>query len=648
MSRAEPQTGRDVTTRVGFWSRARPLLLIVSLCVAAFAPVLTADWVQWDDDRNFTEHWAWRGLSLDHLAWMFTTFHMGHYQPLSWLSLGIDWTVFGLDARGFHATNLALHVFTAVAFWFLARRVLALATASTVEPRAVEIGATCAAAFFAVHPLRVESVAWITERRDVLGGLFFVLAVGAWVRHATSLSTHRRLWYAATFVFALLSLLSKASAIVLPAVFVVLDVWPLRRAKLASARWILDKLPFLALSCLFGFLALRAQLAADAALADIGRHGIVERGVQSAYSLAFYLGKTVWPTDLVPIRELPASLFEARFLVPAMSAVVLTAILFAFRRRHPAFLAAWIAYAVILSPTSGVAQAGPQLVADRYSYFSTLPFALLVGGFVMWIARRNRLGARVATAVLSIGLAVLTNSQSEAWRNTRTLWEHTLGVDPDSSVARHNLGSWILVHGASEVDPVRRTAQLMEARDHFEHGLIVTQRPQFDIGLGLVAGQLADLDPAHATELRREALERIERGVRAGEALGRVETAWRFQLGAALLGVGRNADARRELAIVVRAWPDNPQGHRVLALACAAEHDWTDAAHHVELALRVQETDALLWLRLGTFRARAGQVDEARVALERALDLTRVNPAFPGVAELASGELKALPKKRSP
>ncbi len=646
MTRAKRDTGRDAMTRVGFASRAWPLFAIVSLCVAAFAPVLTADWVQWDDDRNFTENWAWRGMSLDHVAWMFTTFHMGHYQPLSWLSLGADWTLFGLDARGFHATNLAIHILTAVAFWFVARRVLTLAMDPQLDPRTVDIGATCAAAFFAVHPLRVESVAWITERRDVLGGLFFVLAVGAWVRYATSLSTHRNRWYAATFLLALLSLLSKASAIVLPAVFVVLDVWPLRRARFASAASLREKLPFVVLSCLFGFLALRAQLAADSAFAELGRHGIVDRAVQCAYALAFYVGRTIWPTDLVPIHELPTTLFEARFLVPAMSAVALTTTLFVFRRRYPALLAAWIAYAVILSPTSGVAQAGPQLVADRYSYFSTLPFALLVGGSVMWIARCDRLVAWAATAVLSIGLASATHAQSKAWQTTRALWEHTLGVDPDSSVARHNLGSWILVHGANETDPVRRTAQLMEARAHFEHGLSVTQRPQFEVGLGLVAGALANIDPAHGAEHRREALERIERGVRAAEARGRVETAWRFQLGAALLGVGRNTDARRELGLVVLEWPDNPEGHRVLALACAAEQDWSEAAHHVELALRVQGTDALLWLRLGTFRARAGQVDEARMALERAIQLTREDPEQASIAELANGELNALREKR--
>ncbi|MBL8860474.1 MAG: tetratricopeptide repeat protein [Planctomycetes bacterium] len=618
------------------WAAPVALLLLVA---AAFAPALGADWVQWDDDRNFTENWAWRGLTPDHLAWMATTFHMGHYQPLSWLTLGLDWELWGLDARGYHLTNVALHAATALALFQLARRLLAIGLAADLHEPSVELGALCAAASFAVHPLRVESVAWITERRDVLGGMFFVLAIQAWIRYATATAGRRARWYAAALVFALLSLCAKAAAIVLPALLLVLDVWPLRRLERQARLALLDKLPFVLLSGVFGALALAAQASTQAALIDIERHGLAERAVQAAYGLAFYTAKTLWPVNLVPIHELPASLLTPRLLIPAAAAVALTLILVGLRGRAPALLAAWTAFAVILSPVSGVAQAGPQLVADRYSYFSTMPFAILAGAALAVLARRNAGVARTVLLVLAGALCWATHVQTRVWRDTRALWEHTLAVDPDCGVALHNLGSWCLVQSATAPDAPARRALLQEARALFERGARAAPAPKFEVGLGVVAGELAALEPERADALRREALARIEGGVRWGEALGRVETAWRFQLGAALLESGRSDDAARELEQVVRDWPDNPQGQRVLALARAAQGRFEDAAHHVEVALRSQPQEPVLWLRLGTFRSYAGQRDSARAALERALELCGLDPAFAELARAARAEL---------
>ncbi len=622
------------------------LLLIASVTAAAFWPVLSADWVQWDDDRNFTEHHAWRGLSGAHLAWMFTTFHMGHYQPLSWLTLALDWSVWGLDARGFHATNLALHAGTALALWFLARRLLARALGAAPGDPGVWLGATFAALVFAVHPLRVESVAWITERRDVLGGLFFVLATHAWVRHAEADEARAGRWYAIALACALLSLLSKASAMVLPALFLLIDVYPLRRWPRAGRRMLLDKLPFVALTLVFAALALRAQAGAEDALLGLDRHGPLERALQAAYALAFYLGKTLWPSDLVPVRELPDAWLAARYLLPALATLGITAALVLLRRRYPALLAAWVAYAVILSPVSGVAQAGPQLVADRYSYFACLPFALLAGSGLVALARRHAAAARVAGLAIVLVLAVATRAQARVWRDTESLWSHALAVDPDAAHPLRNLASWKLVRSAGATDPAVRRRLLQEARALSEHGLRVAPGPAFEVSLGLVAGQMADLDTARRAEHKREALERIERAVRLGEAAGRVETGWRFQLGAALLEAGRVPEAIRELTSVAEVWPRSPQVHRVLSLAHASEQRWSEAARHAGIALELQPDEPLLWLRAGTFHARLGERHAARAALERALELCGSAPARGEIATQARAELEALSAPR--
>ncbi len=159
--------------------------LIVALVFIAFFPALSADFVHWDDDRNFLENPSYRGLSLAHLEWMATTFQGGPYQPLSWLTLAIDHALWGMDARGYHFTNVLLHACGAVAFYFLARRLFALCS-SAMRDKTLDLASLAAALLFALHPLRAESVAWVTERRDVLSGVFFVLATSAYLRFAAS------------------------------------------------------------------------------------------------------------------------------------------------------------------------------------------------------------------------------------------------------------------------------------------------------------------------------------------------------------------------------------------------------------------------------------------------------------------------------
>ena len=163
-------------------------VLIVALVVLAFWPAFSAGFLDWDDDRNFTDNTAYRGLSAQHLAWMATTHHMGPYQPLSWWTLGVDYTLWGMDPRGYHATNVLLHALTALAFYALALRLLPLCWKGANVPggRAVQLAAAAAALLFALHPLRCESVVWVTERRDVLSGVFFVLTLWAWLRFVTA------------------------------------------------------------------------------------------------------------------------------------------------------------------------------------------------------------------------------------------------------------------------------------------------------------------------------------------------------------------------------------------------------------------------------------------------------------------------------
>lgn len=250
-------------------SWAFPITIVV-VTFGCFAPTLACDWISnWDDDWNFLLNEHYRGLSWQHVEWAFTTYHHGHYQPLSWISAGLDYTFWGMDAWGYHLTNVLLHCATAAVVYLVLKQLLRLTLAGHAEVRSPSWPAAVGALLFAIHPLRVESVAWITERRDVLSGLpalAVVLFYLRWAAVSDSNSSVRpvRHYWLAVFCFAA-SLFSKANALTLPVVLLVLDVYPLRRITFEGlkprfgAHILVEKLPFFALSLLFGFLAIQAQ-----------------------------------------------------------------------------------------------------------------------------------------------------------------------------------------------------------------------------------------------------------------------------------------------------------------------------------------------------------------------------------------------------
>ncbi len=626
------------------------ILAIVVAVIVAFSPSFSAEWLQWDDNRNFTDNRAWRGLGAEQLNWMFTTRHMGHYQPLSWVTVALDHAVWGMNPKGYHLTNVVLHAATAVAFLFLAHRLLSIGMAARATPERLWIGAAFAALAFAIHPLRVESVAWITERRDVLAGLFFVLAVGAWVRYACADPEHRARWYLAALVLVLLSLLSKAAAIVMPALLLVLDVWPLRRWQADRRRALLDKLPLVALSVVFGWLAISAQGHAETALLSVEKHSFLHRAVQAAYGLVFYAWTTIAPVELSPIYEIPKDLLVARYLLPAAIAVAVTVALWLQRRRLPALACAWFAYAIILSPTSGVAQAGPQLVADRYSYFSCMPFALLAGGAVLSLRDRIGSSAWAAGAFVLVLLGAATYRQAHVWRTSEALWTHVTRLDPNSRNGINGLGSVRLLQYAAAPTQQEKARRLMEARELFQRGMRVASSPKFEFNYGVTLAEQAQYDQANREALLRESWEYMDRAMTKARASGVIETGWRFQYATALTRENRASEALPELLRVVDEWPYVPEPLRVLGLAYAQLEDWDLAAQYTERAAKLQPSEATLQVRLGIFRARAGQPDAARSALQRAIELCRAssNPADEATLRTAEKELAKLSSAGSP
>ncbi|HEU4439855.1 MAG TPA: hypothetical protein VFT36_11430, partial [Methylomirabilota bacterium] len=356
-------------------------LLVALLALAAFLPALDGAFLNWDDDRNFLWNTAYRGLGWAQLRWMFTATWMGHYIPLTWLSLGLNYVLGGMAPWGYHLGNLLIHSANAGLLFFVARQLLTIATAPTIaggsgdaehaRPArtadfAVGLGAATAAVLWAVHPLRVESVAWVTERRDVLCGFFYLLAVLAYLRGTTRDRTLTGRWLAASLLAFAAALASKAMAMTLPLTLLVLDVYPLRRLRLGWPALIREKVGHVALAAI-GALVASWAVTRGAGWTSYGDYGISARLAMTGYSFWFYPWKLIWPEKLSPLYELPAriDLLDPRFAWPSLGVVVVTVVLVLGRRRVPGVLAAWLQSMIVLAPVSGIAHAGHQLAHDR-------------------------------------------------------------------------------------------------------------------------------------------------------------------------------------------------------------------------------------------------------------------------------------------
>lgn len=425
-----------------------------------FLPSLNNGFVNWDDDVFLLGQTGWRGFGPAHWAWALRAAVGSVWQPLAWLSYGLDYAVWGLEPFGFHLTSLLFHAVSAALV-----ALLAFEFAGDTEDRDTAAGALFAALVFAVHPLRVESVSWAAERRDVLSGLLTIAALRAYLRARRSAGSLR-----GVAVLHALALLAKASAAVLPVLLLVLDAWPLGRFADSRRRWaclkevVVEKAPLWALS---------AACVAIAAVVQhrirwpLSQHGLCGRLAQTAYGLAFYARKTLWPTGLAPLYELrpPLELSSAPFLFSILAVVVCAALAWRQRVRRPWLAAAGAFYVLALGPVLGLTQFGPQIVADRYSYVACLPLSLLAGAAMREALRRK--AARIATAsacVLVVGsLAVLCVRQQAVWREGQSLWTRVAAVDPASATAQLSLGT--LRAGAGRIPEAAAFFDAALARD---------------------------------------------------------------------------------------------------------------------------------------------------------------------------------------
>ncbi|HEX3701985.1 MAG TPA: tetratricopeptide repeat protein [Vicinamibacterales bacterium] len=462
MARSRSPTPQKIRAQHG--SGAAIYLALTGVATAvAFLPALRNGFVNYDDDRLVLHNPHLAQPLLDRLGWMWSTTFLGHYQPLTWLSLSLDYALGGLTPFAYHLDSLCWHVAAAMLLYGLLVDLLKRSGALTpADAPWVAICAAVGALFWSIHPLRVESVAWVAERRDVVSVVFLLLAARAYLRAVDNgLAPLRSIrWFVASCTCLLLSLLAKAWGMSFFVTLIALDVMPLSRLPLGREAftdrryrpvWI-QKIPYALLGVAAGALAWFAQRREPDTMVAVADWTWSARVLQAAYGLCFYVRKTIWPAHLAvmygrpnPIDGWPAVFPVSLGLVAAAVVVIVWQ-----ARRHAAVAMAALAYAATVAPVLGFAQSGPQLVADRYAYVSSLPFSALLAAALFALPRQRRSVGRAVAAGCLAALAIATWTGTTVWHDSERLWAHALSVGESSYTAHMDYGQTLRASGRTD------------------------------------------------------------------------------------------------------------------------------------------------------------------------------------------------------
>jgi protein O-mannosyl-transferase len=586
---------------------------VTTLCLALSLATLAVYWqtsehdfVAYDDDQYvYANSIVKAGITASGVRWAFTTFFYANWHPLTWLSHMLDCQLFGVNAEAHHVINLGFHLASALLLFGVLLRM-------TRQPWRSSL----VAGIFALHPLHVESVAWISERKDVLSTFFAILTLLLYVRY-TEVSTTRR-YVAMAFVFAL-GLMAKPMLVTLPIVLILLDLWPLRRLDwpptspvMRHLTW--EKTPLFAMSAVSSILTFLAQRNYGSVIA-LNRLPLPARLANAAVAYVSYIAKACWPVDLAvlyPAYELAAEKVAAACLI------LITATVGAWlsAKRRPYLLVGWLWYLLMLVPVIGLVQVGLQSMADRYTYLPLVGLSLaVVWGVADFVKGRYFLRAISAALAVVVLLALSANAYRQVgyWRSSQTLFEHTLAVTRGNYIIHNNLGVTLAGQGRHE-----------EAISHYRKALAIAP----------------DYPDAHAN-LGKELL----KSGKFGEALPHLVEALRLKsdqpqvhadLGVLLAAQGNFEEARQHLQESLRLSPQNPEGHSNLCFVLQRMGRLDEAINHCSEALRLKSDLLDARFNLGTALAAQGKKADAVVELSRVL---AANPDYPG-ARSAIGQLQ--------
>lgn len=616
-SRAAPVVPQETTAQASFAYWFIPASIAV-LTIVAFLPTLQNGFVNWDDGAFLLDNPHYRGLGWEQLRWMFTTCYLGSCMPLNYVTYGLDYVIWGMNPLGYHLSSLLIHAANAVLFYFVCLRLLrlavpALATSSQLQ---IRLAAGTSALLFALHPLRVEVVAWTLGREIAVASFFFFLTLLSYLNAADNESTGapRWRWMGAAWILYAMSLLGKEAALTLPFALLVLDFYPLRRLGGGQGTWFgsrvrriwWEKIPFLLLAVAAGVKAMLAK-EQSGTLYAMSSYGLPPRIAQVLYSLAFYPWKTLVPVGLSPLYPLHPfnGIWNLPLLLSGVSVLLLTVALFIARRRWPAGLATWLFYVILLIPVSGIVAFGPYRAADRFSYLPCLGWAVLVGAGVLYCSRlwvsgrvsiRTKFFTQSFAALLLISLAALTWRQTQVWYNSERLWRHALALEENSSFAHNNLGLVLAEHGGLEtaISEFRRALEIDPAfvEAHTNLGNFLAQRG-----------------------LRQEAIDHLHRALEIDPKFANAHNT----LGNILADSGELEDAIRHFRKALQTNPESAMTHYNLGRALAKRGDSEEAMAHYHRALEINPGDADVYNNLGLLLLSQGSLDQATEQFRKAL-----------------------------
>ena len=595
--------------------------LLAVLTFVTFAPAFKADFVDYDDSDYVTANsHVQAGLSWDSVKWAFTASHASNWHPLTWLSHMLDWQLYGANPWGHHLTSVILHSANATILFLVLVRLIGGRWRSLVV-----------AALFALHPLRVESVAWISERKDVLSALFALLTLWAYALYVwkseigsqkpgTSLPdfnlrplTSGFYWLA--LLFFTLGLMSKPMVVTLPFVLLLLDYWPLRRLTRLTlnarpapmVRLVCEKLPFLALSAACSVITLQVQQLGGA-FTTLTRLSLGARVENALVAYARYLHKTIWPVDLAILYPHPGHWPTVQVLGAAILVLGISAGVILSRHRWPAGFVGWFWFIGMLMPVIGLVQVGAQAMADRYTYLPLIGLFLLVTWSVPdWRSRYPWQTILVTTGVIIVLAAcvIATRAQLRYWQNRVALFERALAVTPPNVVALYELGAALEKANRNEEAILRYRQALQLAPEH----------------------AVANYNLGNALSKERQYAEAVNHYERAIQSSPKA-TEMHNNLANALAEIGQLDEAVRHYQIALEGKPGDAVAHNNLANVLMKLGRSNDAIAHYEAALRERPNYAEACNNLGTALVSLGRTAEALRHFHKALSSQPENTGF--------------------
>ena len=584
--------------------------------LALYNPVNRHPFVNYDDDRYITENpHVHNGLTWRTITWAFTATEQGNWHPLTWLSHALDYQLFHQNPAGHHLTSLLIHAANAVLlFLFLMYATRRLGPSLFV------------AALFALHPINVESVAWVAERKNVLCTFFFFATLIAYCWYARQPDWRRYLVFAGLFV---LGLMSKPMVITLPFVLLLLDYWPLGRIRGGHAdataaplsKLVVEKLPLIALSAASAVITMQAQRAGGA-MRSTAQFSLAVRLENAVMAYAMYLWKMIWPSHLSPIYPHPGdSLAGWQVGTSALVLLAMTAVALKFRARRY-LLTGWLWFLGTLVPVIGLVQVGDQAMADRYAYIPLVGIFIMIAWRIADLADSKQIGLVVRVipaACVLLALSFATNRQLGYWSSNYDLWTHAVAVTGRNFIAQDNLGGALLWLGKTD-----------EAYLHFQ-----------------AAAEINPLDPMSRSNLgaylqehghMAEAIEKYNRVITLTSDPGLLAATY-ANLGAAYRKLGEDEKARTSYDQALQLNPNQYNAYLGLGELLEKQSRLDDAISNYSKAVELRPTDTG-FLLLGRALERTGRRSEALAAYQAALKLSPEMPEAQHAVDALSGSTR--------